>query len=210
MVTQPDMAVAIEQAEVLQGLMAQADAAGYRDQSLPEGTLLGETELQGQQVKWRKPKSMVRTGNTPLPERFAAFDKFGHVSMLPTAQMGRMLSKPRADSPGERAFHTHTGGVTTETCKICPDKMPAAIDATCDFCVDRTVGKRFYREADLFAHQTRLHPDELMAFDRAIEREQRRGELESQQALASAMLEVARLNGAQATHEAQPAPKARA
>lgn len=205
MVSEPDMQVALETADVLQDMMAKAEvlAAGYRDNSLPEGALLGEMELQGQQVKWKKQKSMVRSGNTPLPERFEAFDRDGRSSMLPTAQMGRMLSKPRADALGERAFHTHTRGMTATMCKICPEpKQP--IEQTCQFCLGRTAGrlrKVFYDETDLYIHETRLHPDELASRERQIERAERNAQIEAQQRVAEAMMAMAKQQAEQARHE---------
>lgn len=216
MVTEP-IATALEVADVLQDMMAQTEAiaeARRAANDLPEGTLLGEIELKGQQVKWRKQKSMVRSGNTPLPERFAAFDKFGMLSMLPTAQMSPMLTKPRADSPGERAFHTHTRGMTRESCPTCPTPR-AAITETCEFCMARTGGKVkkvFYSEADAYSHKKHLHPDELENLQRTLEREERRAQVEAQQAVANAMLEMVRLQSANASHAAtapEDAPKPR-
>lgn len=193
----PDIQLQQDQADVLGDMLAKADiAAAYRDQSIPEGALLGETELPGQMVKWKKPKSMVRSGNTPLPERFEAYDRDGNVSMLPTAQMGRMLSKPRADDPRARAFHTHSRGLTRETCQVCPPpKEP--IEQTCEVCLDSTHGavrKVFYSEAAAYTHKMRLHPDELASIERTTERAQRQAELDTQRQLAEAMMAMARAN----------------
>ena len=194
-----------EQADVLSDMLEKVDvAAAYRDQSIPEGTLLGETELQGQQVRWKKQKSMVHSGNTPLPERFEAFDRDGVASMLPTAQMGRMLSKPRADDTSVRAFHTHSRGVTRETCKTCPANA-VFIEQTCEFCVERTHGavyKKFRNETDAYRHKTMFHPDELANLERMTERAERQAEIETNRALAEAMMEMARAQAAAAPHAA--------
>lgn len=192
--TTNSMDLQVEQADVLQNMMAQVDmSAAYRDQSVPEGALLGETELQGQQVRWKKQKSMVRAGATPLPERFEAFDRAGNSSMLPTAQMGRMLSKMRSDAPSERAFHTHTRGMTRESCPICPaPRTPIA--ESCDFCFERTGGKlakKFYSESEAYAHKTRLHPEEFANLERMIDRAERAAQIEAQMRVADAMLAMA-------------------
>jgi hypothetical protein len=187
MTTQPS-----ESATALQDMINQTEvmASAYRDANLPDGSTIGETEIHGQQVKWKKPRSMVRAGATPLPERFEAFDKFGNSSMLPTAQLGRMLSKPRADSPGERAFHTHTSGKTRELCSICPTpKQP--IDETCEFCLERTAGsvrKVFYSESSVYAHKNAFHHDEFAAVERTLERAERRAQIDAQNRVADAML----------------------
>lgn len=192
------METGIEIADVLQDMMASADiAAGYRDPSIPEGTVLGEsTGAAGEQVKWKKPSSMVKAGSTPLPERFEAYDRDGSMSLLPTAQMSRMLSKHRADDPSTRAFHTHTRGMTRETCRICPEpKTP--IEQTCEFCKERANGrvvKVFYKEADLLAHERYYHPLESESRDTAVERAERRADREAQQRIAEAMMKMSEGN----------------
>ena len=192
-----------EQADVLGEMLAQADiAASYRDQSIPEGALLGEADIPGQQVRWKKPKSMVHAGNVPLPERFVAYDRDGVASMLPTAQMGRMLSKPRADDPSTRAFHTHSGGITQATCRICPE-APAYIEQSCEFCLERTHGavhKKFRNETDAYRHKASFHPDELANLERMTERAERQAEIATNRALAEAMMAMARANSEAANH----------
>ncbi len=194
-----------EQADVLGDMLEKADvAAAYRDSSIPEGTLIAEGEIQGQQVKWKKPKSMVRAGNTPLPERFEAYDRDGVLSLLPTAQMSRMLSKPRADDPNTRAFHTHSRGMTRETCKVCPE-APTYIAQTCEFCLERTHGavrKHFTKESDAYRHSQTFHPEELAALERATERAERQAELDTNRQLAAAMMEMAKAQAANAPHAA--------
>jgi hypothetical protein len=213
MVAEP-LSVAAESADVLQDMMAKAEtmAAGYRDNDIPEGELLGEAELQGQQVKWKKPKSMVRSGNTPLPERFEAFDRFGKLRMLPTAQMGRMLSKPAADSPGVRAFHTHSRGATRADCKICPPpKVP--IEETCQFCLDRSGGtfrKKFYTEGDAFTHKSLFHELSFAAFERAQERAERAAAAETQTRLANAMILLAQTRAEEARMADPATPQGKA
>jgi hypothetical protein len=203
MVSQPDIQLQQEQADVLGDMLAKADiAAAYRDPSIPEGSILGETDLPGQQVRWRKQKSMVRSGTTPLPERFEAFDRDGVVSMLPTAQMGRMLSKPRADDTSVRAFHTHSRGMTRETCQTCPPTK-AAIEGTCNFCFERTHGavvKRFTSEGELYTHKEMFHERELRSLERVTDQAQRQAEIDTQRQLAEAMMAMARANADSAPH----------
>lgn len=184
--------------DTLQDLMSKQEAmlAARHDPAVPEGAVIGESDIGGQMVKWKKPRSLVRNGDTPLPERFMAFDKFGNMSMLPTAMMGVMLSKPRADAPGERAFHTHSGGKTRETCGICPpEKKP--IDALCPFCKGpRGIRPTFLTEYDFTTHKNRLHPEEFAAEERAIDRAERRASLEAQERLAQAILQSVKAGNA--------------
>lgn len=193
MVAEQGVEQVAEQAEVLQDLIANAEtmASSYRDNSIAEGALLGETVgPAGEQVRWRKQRSMVKAGAVPLPERFEAFDKFGKSSMLPTAQLTRMLSKPRADAPGERAFHTHRGEAA---CRICPPSSEA-FTGTCEFCLERTAGavrKHFSNASAQRAHLRAFHPDELEMLERELDRAERKADRETQARLAEAMLQMA-------------------
>ena len=198
MVSEPTVESTDQGAQVLQELMANVGVAqAYRDTSIPEGTVLLETEGPiGETVRYKKPSSMVRAGKVPLPERFDAYDKFGNHSSLPTAMMSKMLSKPRADSPTERAFHTHTGGVTRATCRICPVPTEPFAE-TCEWCLKRTAGavrKRFDDEDAKDRHERAFHPDERTARDLRLDREERRASLEAQQRLAEAMIQMAQGN----------------
>lgn len=204
MATEPTVEIAAQGAEVLEELLSNTGLAqGYRDQSIPEGTLLAETTGPiGEQVRYKKPSSMVRAGKTPLPERFAAYDKFGNLSMLPTAMMSLMLSKPRADAPNERAFHTHTRGITRDNCGICP-KAEATFEETCEWCLKRSAGavRKQFADADAKeTHERAFHPQEKEAFERRLERAERQAALDAQNRLAEAMLTMAKQNA--------PAPQA--
>lgn len=207
MATEQTLTETQEGADVLQELMANADLAqAYRDPSIPEGTVLSETVgAAGEMVRFKKPSSMVRAGKTPLPERFAAYDKFGNLSMLPTAMMTAMLSKPRADSPNERAFHTHSRGITRDTCQICP-KATEAYPETCEWCLKSSGGlvrKRFEDEDAKERHERAFHPDEKVAFTARMERAERQADREAQQRLAEAMLKMAEARAADAPEPAQ-------
>jgi hypothetical protein len=167
-------------------------AQRQRDPSIPSGTVLAETELEdGAIYREVKQNSMVRNGKTELPERFAAFDKFGNLSMLPTAQMGKMLSKERADSPGERAFHTHTRGMTRDTCTICPaEKTP--IEALCPFCTGaRAIKNTFTSEQQFITHKQLMHALEFETEERALDRAQAQSNLTAQQRIADAQERLA-------------------
>lgn len=205
MVSQAPLDLQQEQADLLGDMLAEADlAASYRDSSIPEGTLLGEAEIQGQQVKWKKQKAMVRSGNTPLPERFEAFDRNGISSMLPTAQMSKMLSKPRADDPTVRAFHTHSRLTTRASCIICPPAREP-IESTCEFCLERSAGavrKVFYSEANKRSHQRAFHENQLIDLETAQDRAQRDAEIETNRNLANAMMEMARAQAESVKHAA--------
>lgn len=185
---------------LLDELIEQSVAKQQRDASIPAGTILSEYELEeGAVHREVKTNSMVRRGKTPLPERFAAFDKFGVMSMLPTAQMNRMLAKERADSPGERAFHVHTRGTTQASCSICPPQA-TPIDALCNHCTGvRSQKPTFYSEEQLIAHKRVAHTLEYQTELEALERADRRASIEAQNKLAEAMLEVARTNNAPTT-----------
>jgi hypothetical protein len=189
---------ATEQADILDDLMGAADlGSAYRDQSIPEGTLLAEgVDATGSTVRYKKPSSMVRRGNVNLPERFEAWDKFGVRSMLPTAQMNYHLSKQRPDAPGERTFHTHTRGATRASCQTCPP-LREPIEFKCPWCVGvRGQRNTFMSENDAILHQRRFHEDEYAAHQQQLDREERRAQIEvqrqiaaSQQAVAEAMLQ---------------------
>lgn len=189
---------ATEVADLIQELTQQSQSVAerQRDASVAAGTILSEVDVDGAQFREVKQSSMVRSGKVALPERFMAFDKFGNVSMLPTAQMHYHLGKHRPDSPGELTYHTHRAGVTRETCSICPaEKQP--IDALCDYCTGvRGQRPTFFSETDLFTHKRRLHPDELDAEERELDRAERRAALATQNKLAEAMLAAAQANQA--------------
>lgn len=201
--TDDGVAIAAETADVLQGLIQHTEdiAALYRDPSVPEGAVIGQSVIAGQQVQWTKPGSMVRAGKVPLPERFTAWDRDGNPSELPTAQMSYMLQKKRADAPSERAFHTHTRGMTRESCTICPAEKPR-IATLCQWCTGaRGRVPTFTSEDQIITHQKRYHPEEFEAYERAVEREERRAELEAQRQLAEAMMAMAQRQVAPAVEE---------
>lgn len=197
------MDTSLDAAEVLNDLMEQSVAQMQRDASIAAGTVLAEFELaDGATHREVKSNSMVRNGKTPLPERFAAWDKFGNLSMLPTAQMGRMLAKERADSPGERAFHVHTGNTTRETCRICPEpKQP--IEALCNHCTGvRSVKPTFFSEEQLIAHKRVAHTLEYQTELEALERADRRAAIDAQNRVAEAMLAAVQQNQPQRRRKA--------
>lgn len=184
--------IASDVADTLQGLMEQTELAqGYRDPSIPEGAVLAVSrDAAGAEVRWTKPSSMVRAGKTPLPERFEAYDTKGNLHRLPTAMMTMMLSKPKADAPGVRAFHTHTGGKTRETCSICPEDI-VPFEGTCDWCLKRTNGavrKQFEDEDKQIAHYRAFHEQEYGTLQTRLDREERRAQIEAQNRIAEAML----------------------
>ena len=182
--------------ESMQELIGEAEALtdSYRDASIPEGTVMGETAIgRGLEVQWTKPPSMVHAGKVPLPERFAAYDRDGMLHMLPTAQMNAMLTKSRADSPGERAFHTHSAklGVTRESCSICPPLPSNPYQGTCEWCLERSFGrtrKVFRNESAERTHKQRYHPDEYEAHNHEMDRAERHEASAAQTAMADAIL----------------------
>jgi len=178
----PNMEQASELADTLQALMERADGTPlmFHDES--------RDGPGPQQMRVRN--SMVRFGKQALPERFDAYDKHGNRHSLPTAMMTAMLSKPRADAPAERAFHTHIRGMTRETCSICPaPKTPW--DGACEFCAPGSGKARagaFPTENDYIVHKRRLHPEENDAQERVLDRLERQALLKAQERLAEAML----------------------
>lgn len=185
----------IEVAQLLDELTQKSVSQMQRDPSVPAGTVLEEYEVDGAVHREVKQNSMVRSGKVALPERFAAFDKYGNLSMLPTAQMGRMLAKERADAPGERAFHTHSGNTTRETCAICPEALTPIADLRCNFCTGaRAIRDTFTSEEQYLNHKRLMHAMEHAAENEALDRAERRAALEVQQKLAEAMLQVAQQN----------------
>jgi hypothetical protein len=186
-------------------------AQRQRDPSIPAGTVLAEsvsTDGAGnllQVTREVKQHSMVKNGKVELPERFPAFDKFGNLSMLPTAQMGKMLSKERADAPGERAFHTHTRGMTRDTCSICPaEKQP--IEALCPFCTGaRAIKNTFTSEQQFITHKQLMHALEFETEERALDRAQAQANITAQQRIADAQERLA--EAMIATQQPRPARK---
>lgn len=206
MVTTQDLDTAAEVAELLSDLATKADAVAQlqRDPSIPAGTVLVESEIEGAVHREVKNGSMVRMGKVPLPERFEAWDVYGNASMLPTAQMTRMLQKPNAERPGVRAFHVHSRGVTRENCAICPP-LEGAFDGTCTWCFERTAGavrKVFATQEAQEDHFYAFHQRQNEALQRRFEREMREAELRAQRDLANAMLAMA--GGRPAEPEPEP------
>lgn len=203
-----ELGMATEVADLLNDLTSKVEdvAKMQRDPSIPAGTVLAEAEIDGAVHRELKQNSMVRMGKTPLPERFEAWDLYGHSSMLPTAQMARMLSKPNAERPGVRAFHLHRGGVTRENCTTCPP-APPEYEGTCTWCFERSAGsvrKSFASQAVQEAHFAYYHPMEWETFQRVAEREMRQAEVAANRELAQAMLAVAQNRVPTAVVEPEP------
>lgn len=129
------------------------DAAVTRAQA---GEVIGSAD--GVQFRQGKTRTMVNYKGVELPERTRVYDKFGMPSDVPTAQLTRMLSKPRADAPGERAFFPRPPA----------GKEIVYIPETCEWCLKGGVRKRFMDMDDLENHCEMLHPRE---YGRKIRRE---------------------------------------
>lgn len=188
---------ATEVTDLLNDLVGQVQDAAVarmrRDPNIPAGAVLSESELDGIVHRELKQNSMVRMGKTPLPERFEVWDVYGRPSLVPTAQMTRMLQKVNAERPNARAFHTHRGGVTRETCGVCP-QTSESFAGTCAWCFERTGGnvqKRFDSQDAQEAHYRAFHYEQWQSLERRIEREQRQAELATQRELAQAMMALA-------------------
>lgn len=105
-------------------------------------------------------KSLVRHGDTELPERVQVWDRFGKPSMVPTAALAYHLNKK--DRDGNRVFFSkRPAGVPEET----------FIEETCKLCLKRGVRKRFPTKYDHRGHMESYHPREL-AVDREEKQEQ--------------------------------------
>lgn len=191
-----DIAQQAEVADLLNDLAVQVEevAKAQRNPNIPAGTVLSENEIQGAIHRELKQNSMVRMGKVPLPERFEVWDVYGRQSMVPTAQMTRMLSKVNAERPGIRAFHLHRGTMTRAECPICPPaKEP--FSGSCQWCFERTGGgvqKRFETENAQQAHFRAFHYEEAMALERQLDREMARAQFAMQQQMSDAMVALAR------------------
>ena len=177
-------------ASLLADLQNQSVAAAQRDPNIPAGTPLGSSDVSGFQVNWNKQNSMVRSGSTPLPERFAVYDRTNRVRWLPTARMTAELSKRAAD--GKPAFRPISQGVWPGV----PERT--AIDGlTCDICNESRLSegvleqKRFFKHSDYEAHMTAFHPLEYTSQLREEERSLQRQALEAQKAQSEAMIALA-------------------
>jgi hypothetical protein len=190
----PDFDSAVEQTDLLQELIEKAESVAtmQRDPSIPAGTVLGESDVYGAIHREVMPNSLVRAGKVPLPERFEAWDVYGNPSMLPTGQMARMLSKPNAEMPTVKAFHTHRKDVTRDNCTICPPtKKPYS--GSCQWCAERTAGKvdkKFKDQTEQEGHFEYYHPREWAALQRQLDRDERKASLKVQEDLAKAMLQA--------------------
>lgn len=190
-----DLGQQVMVADLLNDLASQVEdvAKAQRNPNIPAGTVLSETEVDGVVHRELKHNSLVRMGKVPLPERFEAWDVYGRSSLLPTAQMSRMLSKPNAERPTLRAFHLHRAGTTRETCQTCPPTLEP-YSGSCQWCSERTGGltrKTFASQGAQEAHFEYFHPMEWQALQRRMEREMRQAELAANRDLAAAMIAVA-------------------
>lgn len=100
-----------------------------------------------------KPQSMVRLNGQPLPDRVAVYrTDTGEKVMAPTAQLGNILRKVRADDPTQKAFSAKPVEKPTKPAK--------AIKKSCDFCSEHGVTKKFPTETQYGRHMRAFHPDE--------------------------------------------------
>ena len=127
--------VAAEMADLLEDMAKRAEAGAV------EGT------VEGIPIKKAQTSSMVKYNGVELPSRTPVYDKFGEISLVPTASLAYHLSKPRADSPGERAFFSRP-----------PGAKRTYIPETCDWCLKRNVRKRFVDEDERENHFEAIHP----------------------------------------------------
>lgn len=156
----------------IEGLLDQIEQqAKERSRTAKVGDVIAETTIKdegsglGMPTRWKKQDSMVRMGDTPLPERVQVYDKNGYPSMVPTAALRYHLNKK--DRLGNRKFFAKP-----------PDDMkePTYIEQTCEVCLKNgSVRKRFQDEIDYEGHMDTFHPREWRSILRREEREARQG-----------------------------------
>ena len=147
-------------------IMAFADSQPNFRANVPEGTLVGSTEVEGGQFNWRKPNSLVRIGNKSLPERMQVYDtRTGQPSMIPTGAATYHLNKRRPD--GTRVFSRNLPEGVVE---------PQPIADTCKICYVKrgNLHRNFYTEYDLIAHYQAFHTLEWTAMERERDMQERR------------------------------------
>lgn len=132
--------------------IAEAELAAKEKARLAqEGDELFRADLPGGagELVRRKQNTMVRSGNTPLPERVKFYRSRGGLeAWLPTVQLAHHLAKRHEDG-------------TAVFVKERPGGALVPIDATCEVCVKRQgLTKVFYEEYDLIAHMETKHPRE--------------------------------------------------
>jgi hypothetical protein len=168
-----------------------AVAALQRNPNIPEGTPLGETDLGGgASVKWQKQSSMVRHGDTPMPERFPAYRRDNTIAMLPTIQMLHHLGKK--DSAGNKVFSG----------KPWPGVVPPqAIEQTCHICTPKLqrrhgqdAKKRFMNIVDYEAHMDIKHEREWGIMQRELLEAERADDRTVQRELGQAILAATKAN----------------
>ena len=92
--------------------------------SVPEGTELGRTNLDGPgaQAVWRKQGSLLRAGQTPLPDRVPLYDVRRHdiSNVPPTIAAARMSRYPgRFTMQKPKDWDAGNPPVIDETCAVC-------------------------------------------------------------------------------------------
>jgi len=114
-----------------------------------EGDLLYDADVQGMRLRRRKQSSMVRSGDTPLPDRVPFYRSLnGNLAMLPTAQLAYHLSKKHPD--GTAVFVRENPH---------PPKEPTG--PTCTVCMKMSGrSKQFGDEYDYITHMENKHPRE--------------------------------------------------
>lgn len=122
--------------------------AELTEQAQNNAALQGDTDKMVGASQQLKQKSMVRSGNTVLPERVRFYrSQGGAEAWLPTAQLGHHLAKRHAD--GTAVFVKERTG-----------PVPVPIDETCAVCARKGNAKKFYHEYDYVAHMESKHPRE--------------------------------------------------
>lgn len=146
------------------------------DPSVPVGTEVKVAEGAGGEASWRKPNSMVRMGDTPLPERTPVYHRFrpaldgsegGEISMVATAALFQNLAKTdemRGADGVLRRVRVYSRSPWADAPVMAPPNGPE-----CEICtmVRAAYGNAPYKTrnyAHWRAHMDAFHPTELAAF----------------------------------------------
>lgn len=159
-------AIDLEFEAEIQDALGRVEGADYRA-DVPAGTVLGEGNVEGALFRAVKGRSMVRNGNTPLPNRWPVYNtRTGALSMVPTATLRYQLAKRNKDD-GTRVY----------ALKV-PEGIvpPTPIEGTCSICVINRGGRHrnFYSEFDLSNHMQMFHTLEWNAMERDRDIKERR------------------------------------
>lgn len=167
-----------EVVEEFNAMIDQQIAAGQRDPSIPAGTLLGESNVEGMPMRWKKQNSMHHINGIPLPERMPLYHwPDNETSLIPTALIFRRLTK--TDGAGHRVWSRQPF----------PDgSAPEYLYKEVPVLGGRTMTRKFVSEDDYEQFMENKFPTAWRRIQREREREERAEDRAETRAVMQALL----------------------